>query len=158
MIKCKFENAKEADADLRHVVTDSIIVKDDKILLIKRAAHLVAGGKYGMPGGYLDRDETVPQGALREALEETGWECKIKQLLGVVDSPQRGDDRQNVGFIFWLEPIKQVAEPDHETDGMEWFPLDKLPPLEQIGFDHGKIIETFIKTTLQGKPFPQFLE
>ena len=52
MIKCIFENG--AKARLRHVTVDALIIKDNKILLVKRSSKVaVESGKYSLPGGYL---------------------------------------------------------------------------------------------------------
>lgn len=72
-IRCFFDDGVEVE--LRHVVVDAIMVRDGQILLVKRAAFLNDGGKWALPGGYLDRNETLAQAVVREALEETGFEA-----------------------------------------------------------------------------------
>jgi ADP-ribose pyrophosphatase YjhB (NUDIX family) len=57
MIICKFEDGGEAK--LRHVVVDTLVLKDNKILLIKRTGKLLEGGKWGLLGGYVERDENI---------------------------------------------------------------------------------------------------
>jgi 8-oxo-dGTP diphosphatase len=71
MITCLFENGGRAL--LRHVVVHAVVERDGALLLIRRAPHLSEGDKWGLPGGFLDRDETLTQGVLRELREETGW-------------------------------------------------------------------------------------
>ncbi|EKD76076.1 MAG: ADP-ribose pyrophosphatase, partial [uncultured bacterium] len=105
MISCKFENDRVAN--LRHVVVDAVIVKDNKVLLTKRALTLREGGKWAVPGGYVERDETALEAVMREVLEETGYSCVVDQLITVLDSPiRRGDDRQNISFVFAAHVIK----------------------------------------------------
>src|SRR5664280_1657667 len=100
MIKCILENGHEAS--FRHVTADVIIVNEkNEILLVKRASNLVNGGKYAIPGGFVDRDETVIEAGIREVLEETGYEVKPSLLLRVADNPDRAqEDRQNIGFFY----------------------------------------------------------
>jgi len=155
MISCQFEDG--AKANLRHVVMDGIVICDGAILLIKRAPNLSEGGKYGLPGGYLDRDESTEDGVIREVLEETGWKVKVISLLGIDDALYRGDNRQSVSLLFHMEVVEKVGEPDHETIDVQWFPVDQLPTPDQLAFDHHRIIKTFIETTLQGKQYPSFL-
>ena len=65
MITCTFENGKEAS--LRHrVVVHAIVEKDGKLLLVKRSQKISEGGKWSLPSGFLDRDETAAQAVLRE--------------------------------------------------------------------------------------------
>jgi ADP-ribose pyrophosphatase YjhB (NUDIX family) len=37
----------------------------------------------GLPGGFLDRDETLAEGILRELREETGWKGRVLSLLRI---------------------------------------------------------------------------
>lgn len=144
MITCFFESKNKAF--LRHVTVDAILVKKNKILLIKRACHLVEGNKYALPGGFLDRDETTSEGILREVKEETGYQGKIISLFRVNDKPDRkGEDRQNVDFVYLVKPGKKVATPDSEVRKVEWFALDKLPKPEEFAFDHYENIELYLK-------------
>ncbi len=102
MINCTFENGNKAK--LRHVVVDSIAVKNNKILLVKRGPNHVSPGKYGVPGGFVELNETTKDAALRELKEETGYEGKITRLVAVIDDPNRkNEDRQNISFIYEIE-------------------------------------------------------
>jgi ADP-ribose pyrophosphatase YjhB (NUDIX family) len=149
MIKCQFEDSKEADALLRHVVTDVIALKDGQLLLAKRAVHLTNGGKWGLPGGYVGRDESVEEAALRELEEEAGYSGKIVKFLGYSDKPDRkGDDlrRQNIAFIYEVEITGKKGEMDHETSEVKFFDLDNLPPEEEWAFDHFENVSKYLKS------------
>lgn len=142
MIKCFFENGGKAS--LRHVTIDAIIVKNDKILLVKRAANLINPNKYALPGGFLDRDETTRDAIAREIKEETGYECKSATLFRINDKPDRiGEDRQNVDFVFLVEVGEQVSKPDKEINELVWFELDSLPKAEEFAFDHYENVELY---------------
>jgi 8-oxo-dGTP diphosphatase len=144
MITCQFESGHKAK--LRHVVFDALCVRKNKLLLIKRAQFLREGGKYAFPGGFLERDETIEQGVLRELKEEAGWVGKIIKLFRIVDTPNRkGEDWQNVDFVYLVKPLKKIGQPDKETDEVKWFNLDKLPPQNQIAFDHAKTIKLYLR-------------
>lgn len=141
MIDCEFENGHKAK--LRHVVVDTILIKDDKILMVKRSRDMLfEPGKWTLPGGYMDRDERAVDAAKRELLEESGWEASDMKLFRMNDDPNRkGEDNQNVCLIFIGKSTKQVGESDHEIDEVKWFKLDELPPSEQIAFDHADNIK-----------------
>jgi ADP-ribose pyrophosphatase YjhB (NUDIX family) len=144
MIKCEFEDGNLAS--LRHAVIDTIVFKDNKILMVKRTAKLLEGGKWGLIGGYCERNETVKQSAEREVHEETGWTIKDLRLLRVVDNPDRpNEDRQNISFVFVAEAIEKTGEPDWESDEQRWFALDEIPPAKMIAFDHMEDIEIYKK-------------
>ncbi len=143
MITCTFEDGGKAK--LRHVVVDSLIVENNKILLVRRAQNSYEfPGKLALPGGYVDLDETVEQAVLREALEETGYRTKIVKFLKYIDDPKR-TERQTITFVFLLSPIKKVSKSDHEISEILWFPINKLPKKEKVAFDHLEIIQEYIK-------------
>jgi 8-oxo-dGTP diphosphatase len=58
-------------------------------------------GKYCLPCGYLDYDETTKQAAARELTEETGLTVPISDFIfwGYNDEP-KSDKRQNITFRF----------------------------------------------------------
>lgn len=146
MITCKFEDG--SDANLRHVVVDAIVVNAvrDAIMLVKRAPHLSNGDKYAMIGGYLDRDETTDQAILRELKEETGYEGAIVERYAVVDNPnRRGEDRQNVSFVYIVQAGELTGTRDSESSEVRWFRFNDLPQPEEFAFDHFDTISTYLQ-------------
>ena len=151
MITCTFETGKSAA--LRHVAVHAIVERDGALLLVRRAPHLSEGGKWGLPGGFLDRDENLVQGVLRELQEETGWTGEVRGLLRVNSRPDRPrEDRQNVAFDFVVAPLTQTGKPDEESTAVEWMPIERLPPLDSLAFDHGESIALYLAT--RGRPAP----
>lgn len=143
MITCTFERG--TPASLRHVVVHAIVERDGALLLVKRASQLSEGGKWGLPGGFLDRDERLVDGVLRELREETGWTGEVRWLLRINSRPDRPrEDRQNVAFDFVIAPLARVGEPDQESSAVEWVPIDRLPPPDALAFDHGETIERYL--------------
>lgn len=153
MITCFFEKKKKAF--LRHVTVDALLIRDNKILLIKRAPHLTQGNRYALPGGFLDRDETISEGVLRELKEETGHEGKILSLFRINDNPNRkGENRQNVDFVYLVQAGRKVTESDKEVKKVKWFELDKLPKPEEFAFDHYENIRLYLKYRRRKSPLP----
>ena len=143
MISCTFENGNKAS--LRHVVVDAIVVKDGTILLIKRAAHLLNGGKWGIIGGFVDRDETCPKAVVRELKEETNLDAKSVKFIKFIDNPDRkNEDRQNIVFIYEVEAEGEPKPQESEVDEVKWFPINSLPKEEDFAFDHFEIIQSFL--------------
>lgn len=144
MITCTFENGKPAS--LRHVVVHAIMEMDGKLLLVKRSASISEGGKWSLPSGYLDRDETAAQGVLRELREETGWEGEVIALFFIKTDPHRPhEDRQNVSFHFLVKPIKKTGKPDWESSEVSWINISELPRLELLAFDHGEAVDHYLR-------------
>ncbi len=144
MISCTFEDGGKAN--LRHVVVHTIVEKDGSLLLGKRTGSLLESGKWGLPSGFLDRDETASACAVRELLEETGWKCEVVTLFRINTNPNRPhEDRQSIAIEFICKAIEKVGEPDKENSKIEWIPIDKLLPFSEFAFDHGETLELYLK-------------
>jgi len=135
MITCSFENGNKAS--LRHVVVDNLVFQGDKILLVKRSGKISEGGKWGLPGGFVDRNETIKEAAAREIMEETGYGVVDVTLFRIIDRPDRpAEDRQNISFVHVCTALAQTGTPDWESSDVQWFPLSALPAEHDFAFDH----------------------
>ena len=150
MINCTFENGNQNS--LRHVAAICIAVKDGEVLLARRHPDLSEGGKWSIPGGYVNRDETALEGAVREVREETGWDVTDVRLFRINDNPDRPDsDRQTIDFIFTATAAEKIGKPDWETSELGWFSFDALPPHDEISFDHSDSLQLFADRSKQSQ-------
>lgn len=69
------------------IIVLSLIDYKGKVLLCKRAIKPKLGC-WALPGGYLERNETVESAAIRETKEETGVSVKNLQLYSLVNCPK----------------------------------------------------------------------
>lgn len=121
----------------RNVTVHSILFDQNKVLLIKRANN-PQKDFWALPAGYLDWDETLEEGALRELKEETNLDGSIVSLSGVYSNTNRDEDgRQNIAISYI---VKFLGSPQAGDDASEvnWFEIENLP--ENIAFDHKKMI------------------
>jgi 8-oxo-dGTP diphosphatase len=100
------------------------------VLLLRRAGE----GTWGLPGGGVDPGETWAQAALRECLEETGWEVELRGLLGIYSDPAsqtyrdpNGRAVQFFGVVFLATALRRSGIPDGEASALGFFALDDLP-------------------------------
>lgn len=70
------------------VVVTTLPVTDAGELVLLRRAIPPATGAWAQPGGFLEADETVLQGAIRETREETCLEVEPMHIVGVYSRPQ----------------------------------------------------------------------
>jgi 8-oxo-dGTP diphosphatase len=99
------------------------VVKDGKVLLAQRmfapyAAH------YSLPGGRVERGETLHEAALRELKEEVQVEAKIIDFVDHVELCER-DDTGNVLFhaviaVFLARWISGEAQTGTEVSDVIW--------------------------------------
>lgn len=127
------------------VTTDCIIFGIDneglKVLLIERGNDPYKGF-WAFPGGFLNPDETVEQGALRELNEETGLEDAYIEEVGVFSDPGR-DMRDRVITVAFYSIIKiRNVKAGDDAALAKWFTINDLP---KLAFDHDMILETALK-------------
>ena len=84
-------------------------------------------GWWGLPGGVLELDETLPQCAVREVKEETGLDVEPTQLVGIYSSPDfdvvypNGDEVQQVSVCFACRVTGGALRADNaETLALAW--------------------------------------
>ncbi len=111
-----------------------------KVLLIQRQ-HDPYEGRWALPGGFVEEEETLEEAALRELKEETGVENVFVEQLFTFGQPGR-DPRGRVITIAYYALVNLEAHPvEASSDARQarWFQVDALPPL---AFDHNIILET----------------
>ncbi len=129
-------SGKEVSA-MRPFACDGILVEDGKILLIKRAKEPDLG-KWALPGGRIEEDETAEECLEREFREETGLEVEPVKLLGIYSDPAR-DPRKIIGAAYLTRKTGGELKAGDDAEEVKWFELGKIP--EELAFDHRKIIE-----------------
>jgi ADP-ribose pyrophosphatase YjhB (NUDIX family) len=130
---------------LRHVTVDCLVLKEDKILLAKRADGMLEADKWSLVGGFVERGENLIQAAQREIMEETGWKVSNLKLLLIKDSPDRPkEDRQNISFVYVCDAVEKTGEKDNESKEIKWFGLESLPDKAEFAFDHFDDVEFYL--------------
>lgn len=150
MISCTFENGNIATPGLRHITVPVIVTKANQVLLglrgTKNGKPILESGKWGLLGGFFDRDETLLEAARREVMEESGWSIREPYLFAINDSPHRPmEDRQNVDMIYVADADQRLGGHDEEVKELRWFDLDMLPPDNEIAFDHALALKLYKK-------------
>lgn len=124
------------------VTADSVVFKEEEddfqVLLIKRKNDPYKDF-WALPGGFLEEDESLETGALRELKEETGLELKAMEQIGAFGDPGR-DPRGRTISIAFLGRIKNPGQVKGGDDASEakWFKLNEIP---KLAFDHSKILQ-----------------
>ncbi len=85
----------------------SVVLRDEKVLIVQRAQQPNAG-RWGFPGGVLELGETVAEGAMRELLEETGIVAEAAGTLNVNDAVSRDDEAGHVQFHYVLIAVRGI--------------------------------------------------
>jgi len=101
----------------------AVIVKDGKILLVKRAFEPGAG-KWSIPGGLVELGEKLSEACEREAEEETGIGIEVLELINafdMVDRDEQGKIKYHYVLIdFLAKPVGGEERPNAEVTDMKW--------------------------------------
>ena len=123
------------------LTADGAVLKDNKILLIKRRNNPYKG-KWGLPGGFVEYGERVENAVVREVLEETGLKTKVIDIVGVYSDPKR-DPRGHTITVAYLLKLKggELKSGDDASDA-KFFDFKNLP---ELAFDHDNIINDILR-------------
>lgn len=143
------------------VTVDSVVTCANKVLLVVRGGETGAG-LYALPGGFLEPDERLLQGAMRELREETMLGLLDSQLesclrgVAVFDHPERSLRGRTIThahhFTLGGDRPPQVKGADDAVSAV-WMDFDRLVELEDQFFeDHFHILNHFLKLIERGGP------
>ena len=113
-----------------------LLDKKNRIFLIKEEdKYRIAMGRWNLPGGSVDGNESLVDSAKRETKEETGYDSKISSLLGVYKC-KKGDN----SWIYTVFKADITHNGQEKTDpGVKegkWFTKDEFLKLDQSRIVH----------------------
>ena len=123
------------------ITTDGAIVKDKKILLIKRKNNPYKG-KWALPGGFVEYKERVEDAVLREVFEETGLKTKIRDFIGIYSDPNRDPRGHTITIVYLLDILSGELNSGDDAYDANFFDLKDLP---ELAFYHNIILKDIIR-------------
>lgn len=94
---------------------------------------------WALPGGFVDVGETVGNAARREALEETGLQVELTDLLSCYSAPDRDPRGQTVALVFIGRATGEPVAAD-DAKAIQIIDPEQTPVL---AFDHARIIDEY---------------
>ena len=101
----------------------------DKLLMVREAN----SGTYSFPGGWADLYDSAGQTAINESSQEAGADIELVRLVGVLNRTpfKTGVSVPEYLIVFEAKLKGKLHAHEYETDDVNWFPLDKLPPMSR---------------------------
>ena len=123
-----------------------VIIKDGKILMIRRAFEPGAG-MWSIPGGMVEVGEKLSDACVREIEEETGLEVDILELINVFDMIDK-DDQGKVQYHYVLvdflaKPVGGEERISAEATEMKWVTHQEAKSMEMTRTARKAIEELF---------------
>lgn len=126
--------------DCPYVAADAIIeVPGGGIVLIRRKNPPFG---WAIPGGFLDRDESLESAAIREAREETGLSVCLVRQFHAYSEPGR-DLRHHVVTMVFIARAEGVPRGGDDAAEARVFTRETLPT--DLAFDHRQILDDYFE-------------
>ncbi|WP_146909451.1 NUDIX hydrolase [Arenimonas daejeonensis] len=134
------------------VTVATVVVRDGRVLVVEE---MVRGERVlNQPAGHLEPDESLLEAALRETLEETGWEVTLTAFIGAYQWKAPADGRHFLRMAFAAEPLRHHPERALDEGIVQalW-----LTPAE-LAADHARhrspLVWRAVEDFLSGRRFP----
>lgn len=108
------------------------LLKDNKILLLRRFNTGYEDGKYSMVAGHVDKDESFTHCIVREAKEEAGIilqpeDLKMEHMMSRNSGSGENNERIDAFFVAkkWDGEIENKEL--NKCDDLSWFDLNNIP-------------------------------
>jgi bifunctional NMN adenylyltransferase/nudix hydrolase len=136
------------------VTTDALVVQSHHVLLVRRG-HAPGKGLWALPGGFVDQDETLLDGCVRELREESGLALSTGEVqhtlraCRVFDAPHRSLRGRTITHAFRFDlpggDLPRVAGGDDAADAA-WVARAQLERMEpQMFEDHFHIARCMLR-------------
>jgi bifunctional NMN adenylyltransferase/nudix hydrolase len=151
MVKKYKEAWKAAPFPPTFMTVDTVVVQSGHILLVKRG-DMPGKGLWALPGGFLNQEETMLDGAIRELKEETKIKVPVPVLKGSIkesktfDAPNRSSRGRTITQAFLIDlgvgELPKVKGAD-DAEKAFWVPFKDVKQ-EKMFEDHFFIIDNFL--------------
>lgn len=109
-----------------HITVATIVEAEGRFLMVEESK----GGRLvlNQPAGHLEPNETLRQAAIRETLEETGWDVTLSGVVGIYlyTAPSNGVTYQRVCFAATALHHDPQRTLDTGIVGTVWLTRDEL--------------------------------
>ena len=102
---------------------------DGRVLLVRE----ISDGKWTLPGGWADVNQSAGECVVREIAEESGFQARALKMAAVYDYQRSGHPPHHIDSIYKMFFICEItggeARASDETSEVAFFARNELPPL-----------------------------
>lgn len=134
------------------VISGCLIVRDNKVLMVKEAKKKCYG-QWNIPAGYVDEPEKITDAAIREIYEETGCKVKLTGVLPMITVIKENEQKLMVRFTADIieENIKFDTE---EILDVKWIDIEEIKNMPKEQLRAYNVNMQFIKDFETNKIYP----
>ena len=114
---------------MQRIVVGGVIEKDGKFLLVQEAKERCRG-KWNIPAGHLDANETIFEGAKREVYEECGCNVELTGVLEIGNKILANDTWSSVIFATKLIDCNIKFDKNEILD-VKWFIFEEILSMKE---------------------------
>ena len=112
----------------------AVVVKDGKVLLIKRG-YPPAKGMWAIPGGVVEAGERLAEAVVRELEEETGLRGRPAGVIHVDEVIVREGSSVKYHYVlldFLIDDVAGIPRPGGDAVEVSWFNLCEIPERDDV--------------------------
>ncbi len=111
-----------------HVTVATVIEEHGRYLLVEERDKVTGELVFNQPAGHLEAAETLTDAALRETLEETGWEIRLTGVLGIALYTAPSNNITYCRTTFLGKPLGEMATAvlDADIHATHWLDYEAI--------------------------------
>lgn len=126
----------------RPLVVDAIVSFQNSILIVKRK-YEPSKGLWALPGGHVEKDESIYEAVVREVKEETGMLVVPMRIIKIYSDPKRCE-RQTISICILCFPVHGKKQPQNGSEAEECKWVDATDSSLSLAFDHMEMVKDFL--------------
>lgn len=135
-----------------HIVVATVVEREGRFLFVEE--RIAGASVLNQPAGHWEEHETLFDAAVRETLEETGWEVSLDAFLGLYEYQPPTLDYGFLRIAFLATALRH--DPDRPLDeGIEravWLSPDELR--EQAARHRSPMVQACVDDARAGRRYP----
>lgn len=120
------------------VAADCVVFDSEGRVVLIRRKNPPYQGRYALPGGFVEDNETVEAACAREAKEEINLDVTNLRFVGVYSDPRRDPRGRVITIAYLAEADTSQLSAGDDAASAEWVANWRE---QELAFDHRKVLE-----------------